>query len=296
MRRLDLKGLPPGSAGATVARSSGVPPEYLLAAHAGGMIAARWHRNHAALERPHSMDDHVLSYCVAGRCDGRIVLDGSERRFPQRSGALTFLPACRPVQWTLTAGADFDHWHLYIPTRLLPAVVTTAVRLRDVWLDSYFRLLAAEVEGCGAAGVEKSRFLDDTADLLLHRLRMALSGCGDAVPTARTGVSALRPHLLRRVQDYIDEHPEADTRLVTLAGLVAMSPRHFLRAFHRAVGTTPHRYVLDRRLDRACELLRRSEQPVCDIARGCGFCSAAHFATLFHRYRGCTPSEFRRLH
>jgi AraC family transcriptional regulator len=146
-----------------------------------------------------------------------------------------------------------------------------------LWLGSYFRLLAAEVEGSGAAGVEKSTFLDDTADLLLNRLGMVLSDCSDAAPTA-SSVSALRPHLLRRVQVYIDEHPHGDVRLGTLAGLVAMSPRHFLRAFHRATGTTPHRYVLDRRLDRACELLRDSDKPVCDIARVCGFCSAAHFA------------------
>ena len=295
MRRLELNALPPGSAGATVARSSGVPPEYLLAAHASGMVAARWHRSHATLEEPQSMDDHVLSYCVAGQCDGRVVLEGAERRFPQRTGALTFLPAGRPVQWTLTAGGDFDHWHLYIPAPVLPPIVTTPVRLRDPWLDSYFRLFSAEVESSGAAGVERSTFLDDTADLLLHRLTAVLSDCADAAPTT-TSVSALRPHLLRRVQAYIDEHPDGDVRLGTLAGLVAMSPRHFLRAFQRAAGTTPHRYVIDRRLDRACELLRDSERPVCDIARGCGFCSAAHFATLFHRYRGCTPSEFRRLH
>jgi len=295
MRRLELNALPPGSAGATVARSSGVPPEYLLAAHASGMVAARWHRSHATLEEPHSMDDHVLSYCAAGQCDGRVVLEGAERRFPQRTGALTFLPAGRPVQWTLTAGGDFDHWHLYIPAPVLPPIVTTPVRLRDPWLDSYFRLFSAEVESSGAAGVERSTFLDDTADLLLHRLTAVLSDCADAAPTT-TSVSALRPHLLRRVQAYIDEHPDGDVRLGTLAGLVAMSPRHFLRAFQRAAGTTPHRYVIDRRLDRACELLRDSERPVCDIARGCGFCSAAHFATLFHRYRGCTPSEFRRLH
>jgi AraC family transcriptional regulator len=295
MRRLDLDGLPPGSAGATVARSSGVLPEYLLAAHAGGVIAARWHRNHAALQQPHSMDDHMLSYCVAGRCEGRVLLEGAERCFPQRSGALTFLPAGRPVQWFLAGGADFDHWHLYISAEVLPAVVTAPVRLRDSWLDSYFRLLAAEVEGSGPGCVEKSTFLDDTADLLLHRLELLLSDCSEAAPTAR-GVSALRPHLLGRVRTYIDEHPHGDVRLGTLAGLVAMSPRHFLRAFRRATGTTPHRYVLDRRLDYACDLLRGSDTPVSDIARRCGFCSAAHFATLFHRYRGCTPSEFRRLH
>jgi len=295
MRRLDLNGLPPDSAGATVARSSGVRPDYLLAADAGGMIAARWHRDHAALERPQRMDDHVLSYCVAGRCDSHLLLEGSERRFAQRSGALTFLPAGRPVQWTLTAQAEFDHWHLYIPARVLPATVGSPVRLRNAWLDSYFRLLAAEVEEGDATGVEQSTFLDDTADLLINRLEMVLADCAETAPPSG-GVAALRPHLLRRVRSYIDEHPDGDVRLSTLAALVAMSPRHFLRAFHGAVGTTPHRYVLDRRLDRACALLRDSDKPVCDIARGCGFCSAAHFATLFHRYRGCTPSAFRRLH
>ena len=74
-----------------------------------------------------------------------------------------------------------------------------------------------------------------------------------------------------------------------------MSPRHFLRAFRRATGSTPHQYGLARRLDHACDLLRDSGTPVSDIARCCGYYSAAHFATLFHRYRDCIPSPFRRL-
>jgi AraC family transcriptional regulator len=295
VRRLDLGSLPPCSAGAAVARSSGVQPEYLLAANASGLMAARWHRYHAALKQPHCLDEHILTYCVAGRCEGSLVFDGLERRVPQRPGSLTFIPAGRPVQWTLDAAAGCDHVHLYIPPQALQAFGPQPVRLRDKWLDSYFCLLRAEVEGCSDTGVESSPFLDDTADLLLHRLGTLLSvNKASALPAA--SVSALRPHLLRRVQVYIDEHPDGDVRLSTLAGLVAMSPRHFLRAFRRATGSTPHQYVLSCRLDHACDLLRDSGTPVCDIARRCGFCSAAHFATLFHRHRGCTPSQFRRLH
>jgi AraC family transcriptional regulator len=295
MRRLDLACLPSGSAGATVARSSGVPPQYLVAADGGGLAAARWQRHHAALQQPQCLDEHLLAYCLTGRCEGTVVLDGVPRHVPQRAGSLTFIPAGRPVRWTMEAVAGCAHLHLYVPAATLQPCGPLPALLRDDWLDGYFRLLRAEVEGDGGAGIARSAFLDDTAGLVQRRLQLLLQ-TRPSQPAAGTAVSPLRPHLLRRIETYVHDHPGGDVRVPTLAGVVAMSPGHFLRAFRRATGSTPHQYVLARRLDRACELLLTGGGPVADIARDCGFCSAAHFTTLFHRHRGCTPTEFRRLH
>ena len=72
-----------------------------------------------------------------------------------------------------------------------------------------------------------------------------------------------------------------------------MSPFHFCRAFKQAFGETPHRYVIQRRLDRAAALLRGSDLSIAQIAYKVGMSSQAHLTTLFRKHRGTTPRAFR---
>jgi AraC family transcriptional regulator len=118
-----------------------------------------------------------------------------------------------------------------------------------------------------------------------------------AEPTAARAsrVSPLRPVLLARIDEHLDAHLGQEVPLAVLAQQVSMSVDHFVRAFHLATGLTPHQYIVTRRLDRACALLRESPLHVGDIAHACGFASPAHFSALFRRRHGVSPSAFRRL-
>ncbi len=58
----------------------------------------------------------------------------------------------------------------------------------------------------------------------------------------------------------------------------------------------PHRYVLEQRVRKACELIERSEQPLTRIALNLGFADQSHFSRSFHAVVGLTPSQFRRAH
>jgi AraC family transcriptional regulator len=82
--------------------------------------------------------------------------------------------------------------------------------------------------------------------------------------------------------------------LEALAGITALSADHFLRAFEQATGSTPHRWIVERRLDVACARLADSSERIEQIAHTCGFAGAAHFAATFRRHRGMTPSAYRR--
>ena len=72
-----------------------------------------------------------------------------------------------------------------------------------------------------------------------------------------------------------------------------MSPYHFLRTFRALVGITPHQYVLRTRLHRAALLLRRTDQPVANIAFDCGFGDLSTFNRRFKRVMGASPSDYR---
>ena len=109
---------------------------------------------------------------------------------------------------------------------------------------------------------------------------------------ARRG--GLGPVARRRVCEYIDSHLEENIRLDVLANTANLSLSHFARTFRDTLGVPPHRYVLQRRIDRAREMLIRTEAPLSEIAVSTGFADQSHFARHFHRLVGVAPSAFRR--
>jgi AraC family transcriptional regulator len=92
---------------------------------------------------------------------------------------------------------------------------------------------------------------------------------------------------------WIDEHSHEDIDLQAAAAQVDLSPFHFLRIFAKAIGATPHQYLLRSRLRRAARLLVEKERSVTDIALDVGFADLSNFVRSFHRAAGVPPGRFR---
>ena len=99
---------------------------------------------------------------------------------------------------------------------------------------------------------------------------------------------------LRELQGWIAEHPGDDLSVEAMARRVAMSPRHFARAFRAEVGTTPARYVERVRLEAARRRLEESDDAVERVAGECGFGTAETMRRVFLRALGVPPAEYRR--
>lgn len=97
----------------------------------------------------------------------------------------------------------------------------------------------------------------------------------------------------RRVLDYIESNLSQGLTLKELAEISELSLHHFARMFKRTMGVPPHRYILERRLERAKEMLRTSRASLADISLSVGFDSQSHFTTAFGRMVGATPTEFQ---
>lgn len=94
-----------------------------------------------------------------------------------------------------------------------------------------------------------------------------------------------------RVGSFIATHPEADLR--TVARALHMAPRTLQRALAEA--RAPFIALRTRvRLELACRLLVAPDSKVECVARDVGFASTPHFIGWFRRYRGATPSDYRR--
>ena len=80
------------------------------------------------------------------------------------------------------------------------------------------------------------------------------------------------------------------------ADIACLSPCHFSRSFKQAMGIGPHRYVTQRRIERAKALLRGGgpgDGSLAAIALAVGFGEQSHFTTAFRRETGVTPGRYR---
>jgi AraC-like DNA-binding protein len=79
-----------------------------------------------------------------------------------------------------------------------------------------------------------------------------------------------------------------------LAAQVGLSTAHLAEVFSREVGVPPFRYLVERRVERAAELLRGTDLPITAIALELGFASSSHFSRVFKQLASVPPREFRR--
>ena len=112
-------------------------------------------------------------------------------------------------------------------------------------------------------------------------------------PVLREPSNGLSRDRLKRVRDYIETNLDDRLTLSDLAGVACLSPYHFSRSFKEAVGVGPQRYVMQRRLERAKTLVRRSSQPLAAIAQEVGFVDQSHLTSIFRREIGMTPGRYR---
>lgn len=98
---------------------------------------------------------------------------------------------------------------------------------------------------------------------------------------------------LGRARDFIDHCYDHPISLEQISEKACFSRYHFLRLFRQAFNKTPHQYLIERRIEKAKELLGRDELRVTDICFEVGFQSLGSFSTLFHRCVGAAPATYR---
>ena len=98
---------------------------------------------------------------------------------------------------------------------------------------------------------------------------------------------------LNRARKFIDLCYDLPLDLEEISSHACFSRYHFLRLFRQAFNKTPHQYLVERRIERAKELLSSQDLRVTDICFEVGFESLGSFSSLFHKTVGHPPITYR---
>ena len=163
--------------------------------------------------------------------------------------------------------------------------------VRDPLIEVVVTQLAVEAGNGSPSGL---LYAESACEFLAHHLIQRYSTLSK---TPARPLGGLPAHRLKVVKNYIEENLGNPIALHELAGLACVSVRHFERAFRQSLGVPPHRYVLERRVSAARDLLlSHPKLNIEEIARKLGFSSSSHLSSAFVRRMGCSPATFRRVH
>lgn len=98
----------------------------------------------------------------------------------------------------------------------------------------------------------------------------------------------------RRCLELMRTRLSEDISLDELAAEARLSPFHFARMFKQSVGVPPRVYLTQVRIEKACELLERTDLPVTEIAQEVGYSSNQVLARVFIKHRRMSPTDYRR--
>lgn len=94
-------------------------------------------------------------------------------------------------------------------------------------------------------------------------------------------------------QEVIQSHLFAELKLEDLAFLTGLSLSSFKRKFSSVYGTSPNKYFISKRLEKAQLLLRTTNLRISEIAYDCGYTDVSYFTKAFQKYYNASPSNFR---
>ena len=211
-----------------------------------------------------------------------------------------------PYDFDMVPGGATGFWEDHAPcdmvsVRLAPSLVSSTaealalprdrtnlaprIGARDPLVEHVVRALMAELEAPAPAG---RIYADGLAVALTTRLLQNFSTIGAA------GRQTLSKPQVRRLVEFVEANLESDLTLEQLANVVGMSIPHLTTLFRRTMGQSVHAYVMERRVQRARQLLLDRQMSIAEVALETGFAHQSHLARWMRRLLGVTPSDILR--
>lgn len=212
-------------------------------------------------------------------------------------GSLSFVPPNRSVSLRWSQPADVLHMHIsheYVRQQAERGAGLDIDQLETIEMFGIHDELISQV-GVDCLTLIQSRRIPDPlyGDVLAAMLLSRLFDYHNKQTKKDAGKRPRNINGIRMALDYIVDHFDEDVSLEKLSRVANVSLYHFIRQFRSITGTTPHRYLLNCRIEHAKMLLRGTSMSILEVGQNSGFPSHSHFTHTFCRCVGMTPTAYR---
>jgi AraC-like DNA-binding protein len=201
----------------------------------------------------------------------------------------------------LVLDQPYQALHVHIPRAAFDAIAadSNAAPIGDLDYAPGVGFEDPTIAGLGAAilaglrdgAVRNQPFVDH---LILALAAHVATRYGGMVARSRALRGGLAPWQSRRAREILAANLDGATPLVEVARQCGLSVGHFSRSFRQSFGTTPHQWLVQRRLEAAKDLIRSCRMPLSTVALSCGFADQSHLTRVFTREVGASPAAWRR--
>ena len=215
-------------------------------------------------------------------------------------GDIDIIPARIDARWEIHDNND-TALILALPTSLLDSVseehgfdprrveIRNRFQIRDPQLENICWALKAEMESNYSSG---HLYVDSLAVSVASRLISTHSSIAQRRTVQHGGLGGRR---LKQTLAYIEDRLSEDLSLSRIASIAGVSPSHFKTLFRESTGVPVHQYVVQRRIERAKDMLMQGKLSIAEIALATGFSHQSHLARHMRRSVGLSPRAMKRL-
>ena len=232
--------------------------------------------------RTEGLTSHQIMFTTGG--SGVLFADG--KKYPQTKGVCTFLPPAVPHEYYPENGDWKTSWVVFRGD-MLPHITVKM----------------------GFSGVMSTKPVN--TDALAHIFSAMFSVAGDYTKAEKCS-ELLYAYILEAKRLFADGHDPAndhvsnaagfmerwyarDLSLAEIAEAAGLSEQHFCRIFKRNTGMTPIEFLTKKRIAEAKTLLSDTEMTISEIGRAVGFSDRSYFTSVFRKYEGFSPSDYKKL-
>lgn len=237
-----------------------------------------------------------LEYVVAGHLH-----KVSYQEKDYASGCIEILPADLPHKFCANSSIKGVEWiHCYLEPTTLAQIAHESVNPDRVELLLTLKKVDLLIQQVGLAlksnlevdGVGSRFYADSIATALSAHLLRYYATRTHRFQEYGDGLSKQK---LKKAIEYIQESLGENLSLSDIANEIGMSQYYFCHLFKKSTGISPHRYLIQQRVERAKYLLKQTNRTIASVAMECGFANQSHFAKYFRQCTGMNPNQFRRL-
>ena len=240
--------------------------------------------------RPHGRKDFHILYIAEGACYLRDSEYGTEFSVPAGS-VILYLPG-EPQFYRFHAEIRSTSYFIHFSGTACEELLSRA------------EMLGKRVFDVGESNTIKNLFgklIDDFylapplyKEVTAAYLQALIALIGRKLAYRTSHVSSSQSHRIEEICRAMHRDYRKGRAISDYAEELSLSESRFSHLFKESTGVSPHRYLLDIRISRACELLLETDLSIAQICFEIGIGDQNYFSRVFKKVRGCSPSAYRK--